>query len=623
MKALSPALPARESLRRASLETVARRQALEESRRHLGQDRSNMLSSEGELASRLRQQALLAEIGRRALSNLEFEGLLEQACRLTALGLGIRFCKVLEYLPDQNRLLVRAGVGWHEGVVGNATIGADLESPAGYALHTGKPVISNRLSTEQRFRTPSLLREHCVERAANVILLGEGRPYGVLEADSEASGSFTEHDVDFLQSVANLLGVALERRRAESELRQLNSTLEQRVEQEVASRRQAEDALRQSQKMEAIGQLTGGVAHDFNNLLMVIIGNLHLLAREVAGQPRQEKLIAAAQKGAARGAQLTSQLLAFARRQTLRPESRPINDLVHEFDVLTGRMLGESIRIDFQLQPSASACYVDPAQFGAALLNLVGNARDAMPSGGELTIRTANLSLDAEAAARFPDAEPGLYAVVEVADNGAGMPPEVLERSIEPFFTTKEPGKGTGLGLSQVHGFVSQSGGFLTLESKVGSGTTVRIHLPSAAASPAAAASPDAPTTSAGGTVLVVEDDPDVRNLVLTQLDDLGYTTLAATNGPEALQLLQEQKNHVDLLLTDVVMPGGMTGVELVSAARELRPQLPAILTSGYTSGSPTTPAHEAAPQENLSTLSKPYQQEELARAIVHALAHP
>ena len=196
-----------------------------------------MPSSEGELTSRLRQQALLAEIGRRALSNLEFDGLLEEACRLTALGLGIRFCKVLEYLPDENRLLVRAGVGWHEGVVGRVTIGADLESPAGYALHTGKAVISNRLSTEQRFRTPSLLREHGVERAANVILLGEGPPYGVLEVDSEASGAFTEHDIDFLQGVANLLGVALERRQAENELRELNETLEQRIQAEVANRR--------------------------------------------------------------------------------------------------------------------------------------------------------------------------------------------------------------------------------------------------------------------------------------------------------------------------------------------------------------------------------------------------
>jgi signal transduction histidine kinase len=515
--------------------------------------------SEDELATRLRQQALLAEIGRRALSDLGFEALLDEASRLTALGLKVRFCKVLEFLPDQNRLLVRAGVGWRDGVVGHATIGADLDSPAGYALHTGKPVITNRLSTEHRFRTPALLSEHGVERAANVILLGDGRPYGVLEADSESSGAFTEPDIDFLQGVANLLGVALERRRAETALRELNSTLEQRIEQEVSDRRQVEDALRQSRKMEAIGQLTGGIAHDFNNLLMVILGNLERLAKEVVGQSKQEAMVANAQKAAARGAQLTSQLLAFARRQTLRPENRPINDLVREFDVLTTRVLGESVRIDFRLDPRAGACSVDAAQFGSALLNLALNARDAMPSGGELKILTTYLSLDPEDAGRYPDAVAGDYVVVEVGDNGAGMSPEVLERATEPFFTTKEAGRGTGLGLSQVHGFVRQSGGFLTLESSVGAGTTVRIYLPREVAAPAVSSSVSA-ALSAAGTILVVEDDADVRNLVLAQLEDLGFTTLAAADGSEALKLLQEPDNCVDLLLTDVVMPGGMMG---------------------------------------------------------------
>ncbi|HZZ59828.1 MAG TPA: ATP-binding protein [Roseiarcus sp.] len=373
--------------------------------------------------------------------------------------------------------------------------------------------------------------------------------------------------------------------------------------------------------MEAIGQLTGGVAHDFNNLLMVIIGNLELLSKEVVGQERQQGLIAAAQKAAARGAQLTSQLLAFARRQTLSPESRPINDLVHDFDVLTTRMLDESVRIDFQFDPSAEACDVDPAQFGSALLNLAVNARDAMPSGGELTIRTANLSLSAQDSAHYPDAEPGDYVVVEVADNGVGMPAEVLERAMEPFYTTKEPGKGTGLGLSQVHGFVRQSGGFVTLESEVGRGTTVRIHLPRVAAT--AAVPPSTPPILSGtGAVLVVEDDPNVRDLVLAQLQDLGYATLAATNGPEALQLLQQPENRVDLVLTDAVMPGGMTGAELVRAARVLRPQLPAILTSGYTAGGVNAvPRRDGNLAERLPVLPKPYQQAELARVVGQALA--
>jgi signal transduction histidine kinase len=416
------------------------------------------------------------------------DNLFEEATRMAALGMAVRFCKVLEYLPDENSFLVRAGVGWHEGVVGHARLGADLSSPAGYALHTGKPVISNRLRDEDRFKTPELLLEHGVRRALNVILLGDGQPYGVLEVDSEVPGIFTEHDIDYLQAVANLVGLALERRRAEDALRQINETLEQRVEAEVAERRQMEDALRQAQKMEAVGQLTGGVAHDFNNLLLVIMGNLELLGRAVAEDERLSRLVATAHKGATRGARLTSQLLAFSRRQTLRPETRLINEMIREFDVLATRMLGESVSVDFELDSGTGACEVDPAQFGSALLNLVVNARDAMPDGGTLTVRSKNVAIDARSAARHADAQPGFYVVVEVADTGTGMPPDVMERAIEPFFTTKESGKGTGLGLSQVYGFVRQSGGFLTIDSAPGRGTRISIHLPEVVAN---AAGPD------------------------------------------------------------------------------------------------------------------------------------
>lgn len=579
-----------------------------------------------ELEKRLRQQALLAEIGRRALSEGSVDALFTEATRLCALGLAVRYCKILEYLPSENRLLVRAGVGWHPGVVGHATIGADLDSPAGYALHTGKPVIANHLAEEDRFRTPQLLAEHGVERAVNVILGSDGKPFGVLEADSEAPGTFSEHDADFLQGVANLLGVAVHRRRVEDELRRLNEELEQRVAAEVAERQQVEDALRQAQKMEAVGKLTGGIAHDFNNLLMLITGSLDLIGNEVAGNERLARMVATAQRGAARGAQLTAQLLAFARRQTLRPEIRPINELIAEFDILARPILGDAIDREFWLDPAAGACHVDPSQFGSALLNLAVNSRDAMPTGGTFTVRTGNVDLDDRAASRHADARAISYVFVEVADTGAGMPPEVLTRATEPFFTTKDIGHGTGLGLSQVHGFVSQSEGFLLIGSSPGTGTRVRIHLPR---KPSLGRSTEeregtVPSKIAAATILVVEDDADVRAVVIDQLEDLGYRTIAAATGQEAIDIVTANTEEIDLVFTDVVMSGGMSGVELVRALHVQRPSLPVILTSGFMASSISALGNPAdMPETNdldLPVLAKPYRQVDLSRAIDQAL---
>jgi signal transduction histidine kinase/CheY-like chemotaxis protein len=575
-----------------------------------------------ELELRLRQQALLSELGRRALESSDTNVMLQEAARLCALGLMVKYCKIMEYQADQNRLLVRAGIGWHEGVVGHATIGADLASPAGYALHTGKPVITNHLSQEDRFRTPTLLAEHGIERAVNVILLGEAKPYGVLEVDSETPGTFTEHDIDFLQGAANLLGLALARRRTVDELRQLNETLESRVAAEVAERCQMEDALRQAQKMEAVGRLTGGVAHDFNNLLQVISGTLALLAPQLTDSGRQAHLVDAAQKAAAKGAQLTAQLLTFARKQTLRPQTRPINELIAEFDVLAMRILGETIEVEFALAQDAGQCHVDPAQFGSALLNIVVNAKDAMPSGGRLTIRSANVTLNAQQAARYMDAVPGAYVLVDIADTGEGMPPDVLERATEPFYTTKEVGRGTGLGLSQVYGFVRQSNGFISIESAPGAGTAVRLYLPQVATADVQAASfAVADTRAENGTILVVEDEPSVRDLAVMQLEDLGYTTVSAGSGPEALTMLSETgRPKIDLILTDMIMPGGMSGVELARAVQARWPDIRVVIASGYTAGTETAPDPTDVRGTNLPLISKPYSQADLARVLNAAL---
>jgi signal transduction histidine kinase/CheY-like chemotaxis protein len=564
-----------------------------------------------DLEYRLRQQALLAELGRRALSVMPLESLLEEAARLVALGMETEFCKVLEYQPENNRLLVRAGVGWGEGVVGEATVGANLESPAGYALHTGKPVIANDLSAEERFRTPELLRSHGIRRAINVILLTDGKPFGVLEVDTRCTGAFSEHDIDFMQGAAGLLGMAISRLRAHQALRDINETLENRVAAEVSERRAAEAALAQAQKMEAVGQLTGGVAHDFNNLLMIISGNLDMASRAVKHDERISRLIASAQKATERGKQLTSQLLAFARSQSLRPETSQINELIGEFNVLAGRILSDMVEVDFDLALDAWHCEIDPAQFGSALLNLVLNARDAMPHGGQVTIRTRNVKIDIREASRMSGASPGNYVLVIVEDTGIGMTRDLLGRVFEPFFTTKV-GKGTGLGLSQVYGFVQQSGGFVDIESVLEKGTTIKMYFPRVEpVLPYQLSTLEEPRAGSEA-ILVVEDDSDVRALFVEMLGDLGYRTHVARNGPEALDSLMREP-EIAMLLTDVLIPGGLTGIDLAHEAQRLKPKLRVLLTSGHAAPEQLIDSQNA---ETFALIVKPYKQAELGRKL-------
>jgi PAS domain S-box-containing protein len=384
---------------------------------------------------------------------------------------------------------------------------------------------------------------------------------------------------------------------------------------DTTERRRAEEALRQAQKIEAVGQLTGGIAHDFNNLLTVISGNLDLLESHVAGEAGR-RLIGAARRGAERAARLTGSLLAFARRQQLRPETVNANRLIQEFRDLLRRAAGEAIDLQLVLNPTLDPCRIDPAQFQSALLNLVINARDAMPAeGGRIAIETQNVEIGDDQSTGDPDLAPGRYAVVTVADTGSGMTDEVRRRAFEPFYTTKEVGKGSGLGLSQVYGFVKQSGGHVQLGSELGVGTSVSLFLPQSGD----AAAPD-PPAGAGAvprgseTILVVEDDAEVRATVVRGLEALGYRVLAARDGPEALRLLSRSE-RVDLLFSDVVMPEGMRGDELARRARALRRGLRVLLTSGY-----AKPEGAGRLDETLRLLAKPYRQEELARAIRSAL---
>jgi PAS domain S-box-containing protein len=380
---------------------------------------------------------------------------------------------------------------------------------------------------------------------------------------------------------------------------------------DVTERRQVEEQLRQSQKMEAIGQLTGGIAHDFNNLLMVIGGSLDMLDQRVTKEEKVTRYLAAARHAVERGATLNQQLLAFSRRQDLRAETLCIDDLIRTFANLLDRAVGEAVTVKIQDAPELWCCRTDAHQLETAILNLAINARDAMPQGGTLTLKTSVRKLSAQAAV-VNGANAGDYVVVSVADTGVGMTPDVVDRVFEPFFTTKEVGKGTGLGLSQVYGFARQSGGFVTIESNPGTGTTVHIHLPQTAPVETTEAVGDTPVEVRGkGTVLVVEDDNDVRAIASSLLENLGYSVVEAETGSDAMKLI-DRGERIDLVFTDVIMPGEMNGIDLVRAMKVKHAEIPVLLTSGYTAQRIAM----AEMAEGLQLLRKPYTQVDLSLAV-------
>ncbi|HEX5452989.1 MAG TPA: GAF domain-containing protein [Stellaceae bacterium] len=412
-------------------------------------------------------------------------------------------------------------------------------------------------------------------------------------------------------------------REIQDTLARLTETLERELasrtralEAEMAERQKVEAALQQAQRLEAIGQLTGGVAHDFNNLLTVVLGQTEAIALAADGNDRIRSMATAAQRAAERGAQLTNQLLSFSGRQQLRPVTVAIDGLIRGIGDLVRRTIGETITVNLAIPPGLWASRLDPAQFESAILNLAINARDAMPDGGDLRIDARNAVI-AGGEARRLDLQPGEYVLVRVIDTGTGMTPEVARRAFEPFYTTKDVGRGTGLGLSQIYGFARQSRGTAVLDSAAGTGTTVSLYLPRAeAADIAADAAADAVPRAAGGTtVLLVEDQVDVREVTEMLLEELGYRVLTAPDGVAARRVLASDE-RIDLLLTDVVMPNGVSGIDLAKEARRLRQDLRIVIVSGYLrDGNPN-----AAMSPGMIFLEKPFRQSELADTIALAL---
>ncbi|MDQ7249127.1 response regulator [Dongia sedimenti] len=420
----------------------------------------------------------------------------------------------------------------------------------------------------------------------------------------------------FLGYIGSVIDIT-ERKDAEHILQRTNEVLEQRVSAAMAERAEAEAQLRQAQKMEAVGKLTGGVAHDFNNVLQVIGGNLQLLVRDVAGNLRAEQRLQTAIAAISRGSKLAAQLLAFGRRQPLAPKVVNLGRLLRGIDDMLRRALGEGVEVETVIAGGLWNTFVDKAQVENAILNLAINARDAMGGHGRLTIEAGNSALDEAYTARHDELQPGQYVMVAVSDTGSGMTPDVLERAFEPFFTTKPEGHGTGLGLSMVYGFVKQSGGHVKIYSEPGQGTTIRLYLPRSREEEDVEIEFDAgPATGGTETVLVVEDDEDVRGTVIDMLTDLGYRVLKAKDAQSALAII-ESGIAVDLIFTDVVMPGPLRSPELARKARERLPNVAVLFTSGYTENAIV---HGGRLDDGIELLSKPYTREALARKLRHVL---
>jgi signal transduction histidine kinase/CheY-like chemotaxis protein len=581
-----------------------------------------MTDTAAQLQKLLRQQAALARFGSFALRERDLTNILTEAARVCAEGLSVPFSKVCQYREEQNDLLIVAGYGWQDGVIGDVVSRADMSSPQGRAFTTGKPSIIDNLQKDAGFDPPPFYAAHGVVSIIDVIIKGnDSQPYGILEIDNDKQHDYDQYDINFLTGFANVLAEAVSTASRGAALQTTVDLMKFLVEEKdrlLDEKNVADVQLRQAQKMEAVGQLTGGIAHDLNNILTVIIGTIDILAEGVADRPELVAVAKMIDEAAARGADLTQRLLAFARKQPLQPREVDVNSLVMEAANLLRPTLGENVEVRMKLDGNASHALIDPSQLTNAILNLALNARDAMADGGKLVIETSNVVLDDGYVMLNSDVAAGNYVMVAVTDSGHGIPAEILNHVFEPFFTTKDVDKGSGLGLSMVYGFVKQSHGHIKIYSEEGHGTTVRIYLPQVVDPTQPVEVASIPDVSGGHEIiLVVEDDRLVRTFVVGQIESLGYATLAAGNAAEALIIINGGEK-IDLLFTDMIMPGSMNGRQLADAALQRRAALKVLFTSGYSN---EVIIHNGHLDAGVLLLAKPYRKSDLARMIRAALA--
>lgn len=696
-------------------------------------DITAQVQAERERLVRGRQQAVIAKLGQLALAGIPLDELMDKTVKMVAETLEVEFCKVLELQPDGNELLLKAGVGWQEGVVGQARVAITVNSQVGYTLATYEPVIVEDFLFETRFQISPLLNEHHVVSSISVIIHGQERPYGILGAHSARYRQFTRDDANFLQATANILAERIRQQRAEEALREsewalgirnriayillskpeaeiydevlqvvlqameseygyfgyineqgalvlptlttdvweqcnmpdkesvfqpeewgglwgralqekrtlfaneglsppfghvsiqcvivtpilyqdvlvgiiavanrptpytekdvelltsiadyvapvLYAQLQQKIEKK--ERERLEEQYIQMQKLEAIGQLTTGIAHDFNNMLTPIISLAELIRVHTHPTDRNHHLAKDILQAGRRAAQLVQQLLAFSRKQIVRPKLLDAAEMLKESESVLLRVLPENIHLHIEAEIGQSFVYMDPTQWQQMILNLALNARDAISDGGHLTITLDNVTLSEKEAALLDEVEAGSYVRLIVRDTGMGMSEEVKARIFEPFFTTKQRGRGTGLGLASVYGTIKQNKGDILCESEEGKGTVFTIYLPRVSQPLSQPQHEDLSAVWLRGneTILLVEDDPNVRRTTLITLQQLGYTVLEAKDGPDAVLVASNYTEPIALLLTDVIMPG-IDGAVLAQELKRFHPDMKVLFMSGY-----------------------------------------
>ncbi|WP_338665554.1 ATP-binding protein [Pararoseomonas sp. SCSIO 73927] len=564
-----------------------------------------------------RRLGFLDVLGRTIAGEREADAVMAATTRLVAAHLGLSNCAYADMDPDEDGFTIR-GDWAAEGspsIVGHYSL-ADFGELAVRRLSAGEPLIVNDNLAELAPHEAATFQAIGIAATICMPLIRQGRLTALMAIHDRVPRRWTEDELALLRDVTERSWAYIERVRAEAGLRraalaleELNVTLEARVAERTRQLQEAEAALRQSQKMEAIGQLTGGIAHDFNNLLGAVVGSFDLIRRRPGETDRVLRYAEAGLQAAERGTKLTGQLLAFSRAQKIELRPLALSGLVEGMTELLRRTLGPMIRLRLDLGCGGVGVLSDATQLEMAVLNLAINARDAMPEGGELVIATSVAPVPADTLLR-----PGNYAVLSVTDTGEGMAPEVLARAFDPFFTTKGVGKGTGLGLSQVYGIAHQAGGTVRIESRPGAGTTVRLFLPVAELGPGPdPAPPEAEPRPGEATILLVDDDPDLRGVLTAALGALGYTVLAAADGAAGLAALEA--GCPDLMILDYAMPG-LTGAEVARLAWARRPGLPIIFSSGYAD----TASIEAVAGEGAVVLRKPFRIADLRAAIAAAL---